>query len=150
MAHKSFKVAIETSNNLIPTLHPYIQGHISLREASSSSVKVAPKKVAIPSRPTKKKVTKMSESKSLISTNDEETRPTLGAKLAYGVLSSEQNPIRREIMHKKLVRKGQVLFFNFGHTYWNMGLYALMQLPLMSPYSSHLEFCTNIQTYGAW
>ena len=42
------------------------------------------------------------------STNEEEeARSTLGAELASGVLSIEQNNIRREIMQKKLVRKGQ-------------------------------------------
>ena len=36
---KSFKVAIDIANNLITTLRPYIQGHVSLKEASPSPVK---------------------------------------------------------------------------------------------------------------
>ena len=36
---KSFKVAIETTTNMITTLRPYIQGHVSLKEASPSPVK---------------------------------------------------------------------------------------------------------------
>ena len=42
---ESFKVAIETSKNLITTLRLYIQGHMTLREPSPSPVKVAPRKV---------------------------------------------------------------------------------------------------------
>ena len=33
---KSFKFAIETTDNLITTVRPYIQGHVNLREASPS------------------------------------------------------------------------------------------------------------------
>ena len=33
---ESFKFAIETTDNLITTLQPYIQGHVNLREASPS------------------------------------------------------------------------------------------------------------------
>ena len=53
---ESFKVSIETSNNLITTLRPYIQGHVTLREPSPSPIMVAPRKVANQSRPAKKKV----------------------------------------------------------------------------------------------
>ena len=42
------------------------------------------------------------------STEEEEHWSTPGAELALGALSSDQNKIRREIMQKKLVRKGQV------------------------------------------
>ena len=108
-----FKVAIETSNNLITTLRPYIQGHMALREPSP--VKVAPKKVANQSRPPKKKISKRFESESSCSTNDEETQATLGAELAFGVLSSEQNKIQRELMQCKLVRKGQVFNLPITH-----------------------------------
>ena len=52
------------------------------------------------------KVTKLSESDSSSSTDDEEARTTPGAELSFGVLSSDQNKIRRKIMQKKLVRKG--------------------------------------------
>ena len=105
---ESFKVAIETSNNLITTLRLYIQGHVTLREPSPSLVKVAPRKVANQSRHVKKKVTKMSEFESSSSTNDEEMRATLGVELVSSVLSSKQNKIQREIMQKKLVRKGSI------------------------------------------
>ena len=59
---ESFKKTIESTNNLITTLRPYIQGHVNLRETSPSPQKPPPKKVAIHSRPAKKKVTKMSKS----------------------------------------------------------------------------------------
>ena len=56
---ESFKLTLETSQNLIITLRPYIQGHITLRDASPSPVK-APKKVSkVQSRLGKKKMTKM-------------------------------------------------------------------------------------------
>ena len=105
---ESFRSAIEESDNLITTLRPYIQGHISLKDRSPSPIKVAPKKMPMHSRPPKKKVSKLSESSSSSSTDDEDTRSTPGAELSSGVLSSEQNKIRREIIQKKLVRKGQV------------------------------------------
>ena len=112
---ESFKVAIKTSKNLITTLGPYIQGHITLRDVSPSPMK-APQKVSkMWSRPAKKKVSKMSESESSSSTDDEETRATPGAELASGVLSSKQNKIQREIMQKKLVRKGQVFNLPITH-----------------------------------
>ena len=66
-----------------------------MREASPSPPKVAPKKVAIHSRPTKKKVMKMLESEDSSSTDEEEASSTPRAELAYNVLSSEQNKIRR-------------------------------------------------------
>ena len=91
---ESFRQEIAFTNNLIKSLRPYIQGHISLKERSPP-----PKKVATEKRKTKLLVSK-SESSS--STNDEETRTTPGAELASGVLSSNQNKIRREIMQKKL------------------------------------------------
>ena len=112
---ESFKVAIETSNNLITTLRLYIQGHVTLREPSPSLVKVAPRKVANQSRHVKKKVTKMSEFESSSSTNDEEMRATLGVELVSSVLSSKQNKIQREIMQKKLVRKGSVFNLPITH-----------------------------------
>ena len=60
----------------------------------------------------------MSEFEFSSSTYDEETRATAGAELAFVVLSSEQNKIRREIMQKNLVRKGQV--FNLPITLIHM------------------------------
>ena len=57
----------------------------------------------------------MSDSESSSSTEDEEDRSTLGAKHAFGVLSSEQNKIRRDLIHRKLVWKGQ--FFNLPITH---------------------------------
>ena len=41
---ESFKVPIEGSNNFITTLRPYIEGHVTLREASPSPMKIALKK----------------------------------------------------------------------------------------------------------
>ena len=112
---ESFKLDLESSQNLIVTLRPYIQGHITLRDASPSPVK-SPKKVSkVQSRPTKKKMTKMSNSESSSSTEDGETRATPGIELVSGVLSSEQNKIRRELMQRKLVRKGQVFNFPITH-----------------------------------
>ena len=100
---KSFQQEIAITNNLITSLRPYIQGHVSLKDRLPSPKKVATKR-NVHSRPTKKKKRKLSdsESESSSSTDDEETRTTPGAELAYGVLSSDQNKIGREIMQKKL------------------------------------------------
>ena len=95
---KSFKFAIETTDNLITTVRPYIQGHVNLREASPTPHKPAPKKVVSQSRLVKKKVTKMSELEDSSSTDEEDNRSTPKVELASGVLSSYQNKIRREIM----------------------------------------------------
>ena len=57
----------------------------------------------------------MSEFEFSSSTYDEETRATAGAELAFVVLSSEQNKIRREIMQKKTLRKGQVFNLPITH-----------------------------------
>ena len=105
------------SNNLITTLWPYIHDHVSLKERSPSPKKEAPKKVPVHSRQAKKKKTKLleSESKSSSSTDEEEARITPGVELLSGVLSSDQNKITREIMQKKLVRKGQVFNLPFTH-----------------------------------
>ena len=59
---ESFRLEIVLINNLITTLRPYIQGHISERPPSPK--KAAPKKVHVHSRPAKKKKTKLSESES--------------------------------------------------------------------------------------
>ena len=112
---ESFRLAIEQSNNLITTLRPYIQGHVSLKECLPSLIKVAPKKVHVHSRPSKKKVTKLSESESSSSTDDEEARKTPGVELPSGVLYFDQNKIRREIKQKKLVWKGQVFNLPITH-----------------------------------
>ena len=112
---KSFKVAIETTTNMITTLRPYIQGNVSLKEASPSPVKVAPRRPTTHSRPPKKKVIKMSESESSSSTDDEDDRTTPRAELFSSVLSTEQNKIRREIIQRKLVRKGQVFNLPITH-----------------------------------
>ena len=63
----------------------------------------------------------MSDSESSSSTKDDEARSTLGVELAFGVLSSEQNKIRRDIIHRKLVRKGQV---------FNLPITQIHHLPL--------------------
>ena len=104
-----FKFTIETTDNLIATLRPYIQGHVNLREASPSQQITTPKKIVSQSRSARKKVKKMSESEDSISIDEEDNHSTPGVELASGVLSSYQNKIRREIVQKKLVRKGQVL-----------------------------------------
>ena len=76
---ESFKLDLESSQNLIVTLRSYIQGHISLRDASPSQV-MAPRKVSkVQSRLGKEKITKMSDFDSSSSTEDEETRATPGA-----------------------------------------------------------------------
>ena len=68
---------------------------MSLKEASPSLVKVAPKKLATLLRFAKKKVVKMSESESLSSIDDEDARTTPRVELASGVLSSNQKKLRR-------------------------------------------------------
>ena len=104
---ESFQKNLESSQNLIFTLRPYIKGHITLRVPCPSPVKAPRKTAKVQSRPAKKKTTKMSDSDSSSSTKDEDTKGTPGVELASGVLSSEQNKIRRELMQHKLVRKGQ-------------------------------------------
>ena len=113
---ESFRQEVAFTNNLITSLRPYIQGHVSFKERSPSPKKVATKK-GPQSKPQKKKKSKLSESESesSSSTDDEETRTTPGAELASGVLSSDQNKIRREIMQRKLVRKGQVFNLPITH-----------------------------------
>ena len=109
---ESFKLDLESSQNLIVALRPYIQGHISLKDASPSPVK-APKKVSkVQSRPGKRNISKMSDSDSSSSAKDE---VTTGAKLESGVLSSEKNYIRTELMQRKLVRKGHVFNLPITH-----------------------------------
>ena len=66
-------------------------------------------------RPVKRKISKMSDSDSSSSVEDEETRAAPGAELASGVLSSEQNKICRELMQRKLVRKGHVFNLPITH-----------------------------------
>ena len=116
---ESFRNAIETGSNLITTLRPYIQGHVNLKAASLSPIKAPSKKSAVQSKPQskppKKKVTRMSDSETSSSTEDDEARSTPGAELSSGVLSSEQNKIRRDIIHTKLVRKGQVFNLPITH-----------------------------------
>ena len=73
---ESFKITIETSQNLITTLRPYIQGHITLRDVSPTSVKAPQKGSKRQSRPAKKKMAKMLESDSSSSTDDEDARTT--------------------------------------------------------------------------
>ena len=93
------------------------------------------------SRPTKKKITKMLESESSSSIDDEETQATPGAELASGVLSSEQNKIRRELMQKKLVRKGQV--FNLPITHIHRPLVDVntgrRPLEIREPHRMHVQ-----------
>ena len=114
---ESFRLEIVFTNNLITTLRPYIQGHVSLKERSPSPKKLAPKKVSVHSQPTKRKKTKLSEleSESSSSTDDKEARTTPGPQLLFGVLSSDQSKIRKEIMQKKLVRKGRVFNLTLTH-----------------------------------
>ena len=57
----------------------------------------------------------MSESEYASSTDEEDNRLTPWAELAFGVLSSKQNKIRRGIMQKKLFRKGQVFNLPITH-----------------------------------
>ena len=91
-------IDLEVSLNLIVTLRPYIQGHKSLRDGSPSPAK-APRKVSkAQSKPGKRKISQMSDSDSSRCARDEETRATPGAELTSGILSSEQNKIRRELM----------------------------------------------------
>ena len=57
----------------------------------------------------------MSDSDSSSSGEDEETRATPSVELAFSVLSSEHNKIRREWMQRKLVRKGHVFNLPITH-----------------------------------
>ena len=107
--------AIEASKNLIPTLRPYINGHVSFRDEPTSPPKAPPKKIAVQRKPQKKKIREESDSEVGSSNDDEEERITPGGELASGVLSSEQNKLRREIMKKKLVRNGQVYNLPITH-----------------------------------
>ena len=88
---------------------------MNLREASPSPQKALPKKLVIHSRPTKEKVTKMSESEDSSSTDEEYNHLTRGVELASGILSAKQTKIQRKIMQKKLVRKGQVFNLPITH-----------------------------------
>ena len=63
----------------------------------------------------------MSESEDSNSTEEEDHRLTPGGELASGVLSSDLNKIRKEIMQKKFVRKGQV---------FNLPIISIHRLPM--------------------
>ena len=82
---ESFQKDLQSSQNLIVTLRPYIQGHITPREPSPSPMKASTKTTKVQSRPAKKKTTKMSDSDSSSASKDEDTRGTLGAELASSV-----------------------------------------------------------------
>ena len=110
-----FKKALDNSQNLIVTLRPYIQGHVTLRDEEPSHLKATKKVSKVQSRPAKKKTTKMSDTDSTSENEEEDNKGTPGAELASGVLSSEQNKIRRELMQRKLVRKGQVFNLPITH-----------------------------------
>ena len=112
---ESFQKNLESSQNLIVSLRPYIEGHLTVRVPSPSLVKAQNKIAKVQSRPAKKKTSKMLDFDSSSSTEDEDTKGTPGTELASGVLSSEQNKIRRELMRHKLVRKGQVFNLPITH-----------------------------------
>ena len=112
---ESFRKDLQSSQNLIVTLRPYIQGHMSPREPSLSPVKVTKKRTKVQSKPAKRKPTKMSDSNSSSESEDDDIKGTPGAELASGILSSEQNNVRRALMQKKLVRKGQVFNLPITH-----------------------------------
>ena len=86
---ESFKLDLDSSQHLIVTLRPYIQGHKSLRDALPSPVKTPHKVSKVQLRPGKRKITKMLDSDSSCSVEDEETRATPTVELASGVLSFE-------------------------------------------------------------
>ena len=67
------------------------------------------------SQTAKKKKNKQFESDSSSSTDGEEARTTPRAELSSGVLSSDKNKSRREIMQKKLVGNGQVFNLPITH-----------------------------------
>ena len=102
---ESFKVAIESANNLITTLRTYIQGHVSLSEASPSPPKLLPRRPTTQSRPPRKKMTRISESESSSSLDYEDDRTTREAELSSSILSTKQHKIRREIIQIKLVKE---------------------------------------------
>ena len=83
--------AIEASTKLIPTLRPYINGHVSLREELPYLAKAPPKKISIQRKPQKKKAREESESEADSSHDEEDERITPGGELATRVLSFEQN-----------------------------------------------------------
>ena len=84
---ESFKVGIESANNLITTLRPYIQGHDSFSEASLFAPKVLPTRRATHSRSPRKKMTKMFKLESSSSKDDEDDQTTPGAELSSNILS---------------------------------------------------------------
>ena len=102
---ESFKVAIETANNLITTLRPYIQGHVSLKEASPSPIKVAPIRPTAHLRPVKKKVTKMFESKSSSSIDDEDDRTTPGQSCRLVSFQPRKTKLEERSIRKSLCGK---------------------------------------------
>ena len=86
---EAFKKDLESSQNLIVTLRPYIQGHVTLRDEVPSPLKATKRVSKVQSRPPKKKTTKMSDTDSTSENEEEDNKGTSGAELASGVLSSE-------------------------------------------------------------
>ena len=70
---ESFQKNLESSQNLIVTLRPYIQGHITVRVHFPSLVKAQKRIAKVQSRPAKKKTSKKSDFDPSSSTEDEET-----------------------------------------------------------------------------
>ena len=111
---KVLRKDIQTKNNLIVALRPYVIGELMVAQAET------PPKKSRKSNPENKKYQKRhkpneEEEEEIIEFVEEEEEEEQelevvapGGHLSSGVLSSEQNRIRENIAKNKLVRKGQL------------------------------------------
>ena len=121
---------LSESDNMILTLEPFIGGRVSFAtsdEASSDDQNLKGKQVASPipaaSRPKAKKHKQPIQNKPVKKARKEETSSTEsdvpdntsdkdlvtpGGELSTGIIESEQNTIRRQIIKSKLVKKGHI------------------------------------------
>ena len=108
---KALRKDLQTKNNLLVALRPYVTGEMMTGEAET------PPKKSRKTNPVQKKYTKRprpeEEEEEILEFVEEEDDQQVdvvapGGQLSSGVLTSEQNKIRENIVKTKLVRRGQL------------------------------------------
>ena len=109
---KALKKDVQTKNNLIVALRPYIKGELMVSQATT------PPKPTKKSKPEQKKYKKRQQPKEdeqevleFVEEEEEEEDAEVippGGHISSGIFTSEQNRIRENIVKTKLVRKGQL------------------------------------------
>ena len=109
---KALKKDVQTKNNLIVALRPYIKGELMVTQATTPP-KSAKKSKLEHKKYKKRQQPEEDEPEVLEFVEDEEEEAELevippGGHISSGILTSEQNRIRENIVKTKLVRKGQL------------------------------------------